>query len=145
MVLSPQLSAEALLAAIEAGRFYASSGVRLRQISSGPTGLDVAVEPEPGVHYTIDFIGTRAGFDHKSEAVKDSSGKEIRATRHYSDQIGTLFKSVDGERAEYQFAKNDLYVRARVTSTKKHPNPSELGEFERAWVQPILGPAAPKR
>jgi len=145
MVLSPQLSAETLLPAIEAGRFYASSGVRLRQISSGPTGLDVAVEPGPGVHYTIDFIGTRAGFDHKSEPVRDASGREIRATRRYSNQIGTLFKSVDGDRAEYQFAKNDLYVRARVTSTKKHPNPSELGEFERAWVQPILGPAAPKR
>jgi hypothetical protein len=145
MVLSPELSAEALLASIESGRFYASSGVRLRQISSGPTSLDVAVEPEAGVRYTVDFIGTRAGFDHKSEPVKDSSGKELRATRRYSEQIGTLFKSVQGERAGYQFAKNDLYVRARVTSTKKHPNPSELGEFERAWVQPVLGPAAPKR
>jgi hypothetical protein len=145
MVLSPELSAEALLAAIESGRFYASSGVRLKQISSGPTGLDVAVEPEAGVRYTVDFIGTRAGFDHKSEPVKDSSGKELRATRRYSEQIGTLFKSVQGERAGYQFTTNDLYVRARVTSTKKHPNPSELGEFERAWVQPVLGPAAPKR
>ena len=27
---------------------------------------------------------------------------------------------------------------ARVSST----NPSEVGEFERAWVQPIYGPAA---
>ena len=145
MVLSPQLSAESLLAAIEAGRFYASSGVRLRQVTSGPEGLDVAVDAEPGVRYTIEFIGTRAGFDHKSEPVRDAAGKEIRATRRYSNDIGTLFKSVEGEQASYRFGSKDLYVRARVTSTKKHPNPSEIGDFERAWVQPVLGPAAPKR
>jgi len=145
MVLSPALSTESLLAAIEAGRFYASSGVRLRELRSGPDGLDVKVETKPDVRYTIDFIGTRAGFDHKSEPVKDASGREIRVTRRYSKEIGTLFKSVEGAEARYQFASHDLYVRARVTSTKKHPNPSEVGEFERAWVQPVLGPAAPKR
>ena len=112
MVLSPELSTEALLAAIEAGRFYASSGVRLRQVTSGPDGLDVAVDAEPGVRYTIDFIGTRAGFDHKSEPVRNAAGKEIRVTRRYSNEIGTLFKSVEGEQARYQFGKNDLYVRA---------------------------------
>jgi hypothetical protein len=52
---------------------------------------------------------------------------------------------VEGEQASYRFGSKDLYVRARVTSTKKHPNPSEIGDFERAWVQPVLGPAAPKR
>jgi hypothetical protein len=145
MVLSPELSTEALLAAIEAGRFYATSGVRLRQVTSGPEGLDVAVDAEPGVSYKIDFIGTHAGFNHKSEPVRDTSGKELRTTRRYSDEIGTLFKSVEGEQASYRFGRNDLYVRARVTSTKKHPNPSELGDVEQAWVQPLLGPAAPKR
>jgi hypothetical protein len=145
MVLSPQLSTEALLAAIEAGRFYATSGVRLRQVTSGPEGIDLTVDAEPGVSYTVDFIGTRAGFNHKSEPVRDASGKEIRTTRRYSDEIGTLFKSVESERANYRFGSNDLYVRARITSTKKHPNPSELGDLERAWVQPVLGPAASKR
>jgi hypothetical protein len=145
MVLSPKLSADALLQAIEAGRFFASSGVRLRQVTSGPDGLNVEIDPDAGVHYTIEFIGTRAGFDHKSEPVKDSSGKEIRTTRRYSDQIGRVLQTVEGETANYQFGPTDLYVRARVTSTKQHPNPSEIGEFERAWVQPVLGPAAPKR
>jgi hypothetical protein len=145
MVLSPRLSTDALLAAIEAGRFYASSGVRLRQVASGPNGLNVEVDPEPGARYRIDFIGTRAAFDRKSQPVRDSAGKEVRTTRRYSDQIGKVLQSVEGETAKYQFGPSDLYVRARVTSTKKHPNPSELGEFEKAWVQPVLGPAAPKR
>jgi len=52
--------------------------------------------------------------------------------------------TVHGERASYRFGRDELYVRARVTSTKHHPNPSELGDFERAWVQPARGPAAPK-
>jgi hypothetical protein len=45
----------------------------------------------------------------------------------------------------YKFDDADLYVRARVTSTKKHPNPSVPGEYERAWCQPVLGPAARDR
>ena len=35
-------------------------------------------------------------------------------------------------------------VRGRAPSSRKHPNPSEPGELERAGVQPQLGPAAPK-
>jgi hypothetical protein len=144
MVLSPELTAESLLSAIEAGRFYATSGVSLQEVVSGTEGLDLAVDPEPGVAYTIDFIGTRRGFNHKSEPVKDTAGRELRVTRHYSDEIGAVFKTVHGTQASYRFGRDDLYVRARVTSTKKHPNPSELGEFQRAWVQPVPGPAAVK-
>jgi hypothetical protein len=144
MVLAPELTPEALIASLEAGRFYATSGVKLQEVASSPEGLDVAVETEPGVSYTIDFIGTRANFNRASEPIRDAAGREIRATRHYSDDIGVTFKTVHGDRASYRFGRDELYVRARVTSTKRHPNPSELGEFERAWVQPARGPAAPK-
>jgi hypothetical protein len=144
MVLAPELTPEALVASLEAGRFYATSGVRLREVVSGPEGLDIAVEPETGVSYTIDFIGTRSNFDRASQPTRDPAGKEIRATRHYSDDIGVTFKTIHGERASYRFGRDELYVRARVTSTRHHPNPSELGEFERAWVQPVSGPAALK-
>ncbi len=144
MVLSPELATEALLAAIEAGRFYATCGVKLGEVESSAEGLRVVVDAEPGVEYTIDFIGTRRGFDHRSEPVKDERGREIRTTRRYSPDIGMVFKSVRGERGEYRFGPDDLYVRARITSTKRHPNPSEIGDFEKAWVQPVRGPAAPK-
>ncbi len=49
---------------------------------------------------------------------------------------------MQGERGSYRFGRGDLYVRAKVTSNKRHPNPSELGDLERAWVQPVRGPAA---
>ena len=29
---------------------------------------------------------------------------------------------------------------ATITSSAEHPNPSELGEPQKAWCQPILGP-----
>jgi hypothetical protein len=116
--------------------------VKLREVISGRDGLDVAVEPEPGVSYTIDFIGTRSNFNRASQPMRDAAGKEIRATRHYSDDVGVTLKTVHGDRASYRFGHDELYVRARVTSSRHHPNPSELGDFERAWVQPQRGPAA---
>jgi hypothetical protein len=144
MVLAGELTPEALIASLEAGRFYATSGVKLQEVISSPAGLDVSVDTEPGVSYTIDFVGTRSNFNRASEPIRDASGREIRATRHYSDDIGVTFKTVQGTRASYRFGRDELYVRARVTSTKRHPNPSELGDFERAWVQPTRGPAARK-
>jgi hypothetical protein len=144
MVLAGELTPEALIASLEAGRFYATSGVKLHEVVSGREGLDIAVEAEPGVSYTIDFIGTRANFNRASEPSRDAAGKEIRATRHYSDDIGVTLKTVHGDKASYGFGRDELYVRARVTSSKHHPNPSELGDFEQAWVQPTRGPAAPK-
>ncbi len=142
MVLAESLSPEHLIAALEAGRFYASSGVMLDHISSSPQELKVVVRADADTKYAIEFVGTRRGFDTKSEPVLDKDGKEIRATRRYSDEIGKVFARIEGSTATYRLTGDELYVRARVTSSKKHPNPSEMGEFERAWTQPLLGAAA---
>lgn len=142
MVLAKNLKADTLVEAMERGEFYSSSGVELSRVTSSPEGLDIEVLAEEGVEYRIDFIGTRAGYDPSSKPVLDDKGKEINATRIYSDDIGTTFNTVNGSRGSYQFSGNEIYVRALVTSSKKHPNPSEVGEFERAWAQPVVGPAA---
>ena len=142
MVLAEKLSPESLIAAMEAGRFYASSGVTLERVTSSTNGLDVVVKADADVKYTIEFLGTRRGFDSKSEPVLDKDGKEVRATRRYSDDIGTVLARVEGTTASYRFTGDELYVRARITSSRKHPNPSEVGDFERAWTQPTVGPAA---
>ena len=142
MVLSDNLTPESLIAAMEAGRFYASSGVTLERVSSSAEGLEVTVKADPNVKYTIEFIGTRRGFNTQSEPVLDKDGKEIRATRRYSDDIGQVLSRIESLSAKYDFKGDELYVRARITSSQKHPNPSELGEFERAWTQPAIGPAA---
>jgi hypothetical protein len=142
MVLADSLTPERLIDALEAGRFYASSGVTLDCVRSSADGLEVSVRPDSGVTYTIEFLGTRTGFDSKSEPVLDKDGKEVRATRRYSDSIGQVFCRIDGPAARYRFQGDELYVRARITSSRLHPNPSEVGEFERAWTQPTLGHAA---
>ena len=143
MVLAPELSPEALIDAMEKGRFYASSGVALDKVVSSARGLEIEVKQEPGVEYTIEFVGTRKGFDATSKEVVDKEGKPVETTRIYSDDIGETFRTVKGVSGSYEFTGDELYVRARVTSSKKHPNPSEDGEFERAWAQPVVGPGAP--
>jgi len=36
---------------------------------------------------------------------------------------------------------DELYVRARIISSKLHPNPYAAGDRETAWTQPLLGAA----
>lgn len=142
MVLSDSLTAESLIQSLEAGRFYASNGVTLERIEIKSNRLAVQVKPEEGVTYRIDFIGTRKGFERNSQPVTDKAGQPVDATRRYSKDIGQVFASGEGTLAEYRFQGDELYVRARITSSRKHPNPSEVGDFEQAWAQPVAGPAA---
>jgi len=143
-VLATDLTPPAIIEALETGRFYASSGVELKQVVSSTKGLEVEVDAQPGTTYSIEFIGTRKNFERGGEPVVGKDGKPVPTTRRYSDDVGRVLAKADAAKASYQFTPDDLYVRAVVTSSKPHPNPSERGEFERAWVQPVLGPAAPK-
>lgn len=144
MVLADALKPASLIDAMEKGRFYASSGVNLAKVTSSSQGLHVEAKSASDVAYTIEFIGTRKGYDRSSAPVENNQGNAIRATRQYSQDIGTVLKTVKGNSGDYKFRGDELYVRARVISSRKHPNPSEVGEFERAWTQPAKGPAAPK-
>ncbi len=140
MVLSRALTPEALLESLEAGRFYSTSGVVLERVASSSAGIEIAIRDEPGVTYTTEFIGTRRGFDATSEPVRNEQGEELPVTRRYSDDVGTVLGRVEGTHVKYVCRGDELYVRARVTSSRPHPNPSEVGEFERAWIQPVRGP-----
>ncbi len=145
VVLAPELSPTSLIDSLEHGRFYASSGVALESVTTSDAGLEVQAQPTDGVTYRIEFIGTRKGFDAKHEPYLDKDGKPLRVTEKYSADIGKVLATVEGGGAQYKFEGDELYVRARVTSSRKHPNPSELGEFERAWTQPLAGPGAKKK
>ncbi|MFN5299313.1 MAG: PHP domain-containing protein [Planctomycetaceae bacterium] len=142
MVLARELTPAALIASLEQGQFYSSSGVSLKSVVSSAEGLEVEVAPQAGCTYSIQFIGTRRGFPPEGKPVLDEAGKEVWATAEYSEKIGEVFQVVEGVRANYKFGPDDLYVRAVVTSSKLHPDPSARGEFERAWCQPVRGPAA---
>ncbi len=137
-VLTDKLEAGSLIKALEAGKFYSSSGVELKKIQSDDKQLHIDIVPAPGETYTIEFIGTRIGYDRTSHPVLDKEGKEVRTTRIYSNDIGEILKTVKGNSATYKFQGNEIYVRARITSSKKHPNPAEVDDFKMAWVQPVL-------
>ena len=144
MVLADELTPASLIENLEKGRFYASSGVTLNRVVSDEKGLTIDIDGETDVEYTVEFIGTRSGFDPASTPVVDKDGAEMNVTRRYSEDIGKVFAKSTGTSASYQFTGDELYVRARITSTKIHPNPSTIGDFEQAWVQPALGPGAKK-
>ena len=141
MVLAKELTAGSLIEALEAGRFYSSSGVRLSRVDSSAAGLSIEVDAVPGEEYVIEFIGTRRGYDPQGQPVLDDDGTKVHTTRRYSPDIGAVLATVKGAKARYEMQSDDIYVRARVTSSAAHPNPSEVGESQRAWVQPVIGPA----
>jgi hypothetical protein len=138
MVRAATLDAPALIAAMEAGDFYASSGVTLKDVRREGKTLSVEIEPEAGVTFTTEFIGTRRGYNAGSQPVLDEKGQPLRVTRRYSPEIGAVLSSCQGLSASYTCNGDELFVRARITSSKEKADPSEPGEFERAWTQPLV-------
>ncbi len=137
MVKAKELSADALVAAMEKGDFYASTGVELKALRSGVGRMALEVKAEDCVEYVIEFIGTRKGYDRKTVAVQAADGTEPRVTRKYSAEVGVVLASVKGPKAEYVLKGDELYVRARVTSTKPMQSSPVGGEVEMAWTQPL--------
>ncbi|MGE3805041.1 MAG: hypothetical protein AB7K24_10250 [Gemmataceae bacterium] len=137
MVKSPFLSPEAIVKAMEAGNFYASTGVELADFASDGKQLKIDVVPVKGVDTTIQFVATMKDASFDSKPVLDDAGKPLDVTRQYSADIGKVVSEVKGPSATYQFTGNELYVRARVVSTKPTANPYEKGDVEMAWTQPV--------
>ncbi|MHC4573919.1 MAG: CehA/McbA family metallohydrolase domain-containing protein [Planctomycetota bacterium] len=137
-VRAVHLTPESLIKAMEAGDFYASTGVVLKNVRFDGQTLKVVIKPEIAVSYITQFIGTLKGYDPAGKPVLDANGVEIQTTRIYSDDIGRVLAEVKGTVAGYTLTGNEIYVRARVTSTKSMDNPFQAGDVEVAWVQPVV-------
>jgi hypothetical protein len=146
MVRARQLTAESIVRAMEAGDFYASSGVTLADVQRGSNRLEVQIQGEPGVTYTTQFIGTRHNFDRMSELMAPPADeKQPRRTlphRRYSKDVGAVLAEVKGTHAAYTLKGDEVYVRAKIVSSKPKENGSVAGEFETAWTQPLVNAAA---
>ena len=118
VVRARHLTAEQIIGAMKRGDFYASTGVTLKDIRSERNELTIEIDPQPGVQYTIRFIGTLAG----------AKG---------DDEIGQVLKEQAGVTASYKMTGKELYVRAKVISTADHPNPFLKGDKQVAWTQPV--------
>ena len=137
MVKAKNLDAKSLIDAMNAGDFYASSGVELEAIELVDKKLTLKVKAEEGVTYTTHFIGTKKDYDKKSVAQVDGSGKPMRATRLYSKDVGAVLATSDSTDPSYTLTGNELYVRAVVTSSKPHVDPSFKDQKQQAWTQPV--------
>jgi hypothetical protein len=162
MVRSRYLTPEHLIRAIRAGDFYASSGVTLADVQHDAQEgvLRLQIEPEEGVTYRTEFIGTRRGYDPSSQPRVDKSGKPIPAqstaspktpkqghfpaTRKYSGDVGQTLAAVEGLSPEFRLTGRELYVRAVITSSQPHHDPSFEDQRQQAWTQPVGWQAAIK-
>jgi hypothetical protein len=138
MVRAAKLTVENLITAMEAGDFYASSGITLKEVRRDKGQLSLEIDAEPGVTYTTEFIGTRQGYDRTNTQVFGDAGETLRVTRQYSKDIGTVLATVQGTSACYTLKGDEIYVRANVISTKPKADPYRQGEFEQAWTQPVV-------
>lgn len=142
MVRAPRLTPDTITAAMKRGDFYNSTGVTLRRLDLDPKSIELEVLAEPGVDYLIEFIGTRRSADLRgvspAAAPADAPGRQ---SQRYGEEVGAVLASVKGTRARYDVNGDEIYVRARVTSSRLHPNPFAAGDREMAWTQPVVVPA----
>lgn len=115
MVQADTLSAASLINAMEEGKFYASTGITLNTLKFENNILSVQVAGEPGISYSIDFIGLKKGNSNTS-----------------------ILKSVSGINANFELTNDIVFVRCKITSSKLHDNPIENIAHEMAWTQPLL-------
>jgi hypothetical protein len=133
------LTPESIVQALEAGDFYASTGVVLNDIQFDGKAIKIQIQPEEGISYRTQFIGTRREYDRRSKPVMNKAGQPLPITRHYSDEVGEILSEVKGISPGYTLSGNDIYVRAKVVSSKPRENTyNGKPEVEVAWTQPVL-------
>ena len=117
-VRAKELTAEAIIAAMEAGDFYASSGVVLADVTFDKANrtLRLDIEPDGDAKFTTTFVGTTTGP---------------------APEVGVTFATVEGQAPTYRLTGRELYVRAVVSSDKPPTNPSFEGQVKQAWTQPV--------
>jgi len=119
MVRAQYLTPEHLIRAMKAGDFYASSGVTLRDVQWDPDRrkLSVAIQGEPGVTYTTEYLVTTADAE--------------------LDQIGRVAMSTQDLESSYRLADGESIVRAVVTSSLAPVDPIFDDQKQQAWTQPF--------
>ena len=118
MVHAASLEPAAIVMAMREGAFYASTGVTLNQLDYGveSKAIQLEIEPEPGVTYKTEIFGTK---------------------RTSPNLPGESLGVIEGPKVHFPLTDQLLYIRATVTASKPHPNPSFPGQLIQAWTQPI--------
>ncbi|MEQ1693551.1 MAG: CehA/McbA family metallohydrolase [Gemmatimonas sp.] len=88
-IRSPALETQALVRALDAGQFYASSGVTLADVTISPTSLEISIAQKGDFKYSTQFIG--------------QDGKVLSTDRSLTPR--------------YRLKGTETYVRAKVTDS----------------------------
>jgi len=129
VVDSKKLSYDDITKEIKLGNFYSSTGVELEDIIIDNNSFTISIDSIPGVNYTTIFIGsTKKKLHHLAKRKSDV---------YFQYNIGSILKATQTNPATYKFSGDELFVRAKVISSKFQDNPSEIGNKESAWVQPV--------
>lgn len=113
MVRSNSLTPEALIAAMEAGDFYASTGVVLEELRTENNKLVIRVKEEKGISYSIELITANKNGDINHRVRK-------------------------GSQISVSLSPDNLFLRAKIISSKTRKNAVNDIEYELAWTQPIV-------
>jgi hypothetical protein len=133
------LTPENVVNSIKKGDFYASSGVELEDIQRKEKKWIITIQSRyEDETFTVRFIGTRKGYPQESKPVLDEMGNALPVTRIYPPAVGKVLLTTKGWKAVYPIQGDEIYIRAVVTSSRKKTNPYARGEFEQAWIQPII-------
>ncbi len=134
MVKSIHLTPESVISAMEKGDFYASTGVYIKSIQSNPKSYAITIQPENGITYSTQFIGVAKNDITDIDTFKNSEMKDIIN----DNTIGKILSVKEGAKVSYQFQGNEIYVRAKIISSKLKENPYAQNDFESAWLQPVV-------
>ncbi len=112
VVRAHELSRKALIEAMRAGHFYASTGVQLDDVSMTENSLRLKIKQE-------EF----------SEPGKSQNAAHYRT--YFIGQGGKILKIDESLEPSYQLQPQDLYIRAKVASSNG----------THAWTQPLFTPS----
>jgi hypothetical protein len=141
MVNAPELSTLAIVDALRAGRFYATTGVILKETSYDPRHYHVAIDwPATESSLASTFV---------SEAARTLPATAPPGlTIEFIGSGGQVLETTHDGTADIAVAPSDGYVRARITLVamlKTRLDDSAVPHEFRAWTQPVLTAAGPPR
>lgn len=125
MVQSDELTPDAITAAMENGRFYASSGVILKKDSKGNGVYEVEID----VDKSLTEIKNPLLVGHKTKEKKEGF------TIEFVSDNGKVISTFNETLAEIMLPSGVKYVRSKITYSRKTTSGSE--QFY-AWTQPIF-------
>ena len=138
MVKAQNLNEDNIIASLEKGNFYSTTGVILEDVQTNDRALTIHIREEVNTVYNTQFIGTPKEFDTSSEPVLNSQGEPVHITSVYSTEIGQVFYETTANPAVFYITGTEMYVRAKIISDKLQDNPFAEGDLETAWTQPVL-------